>query len=71
MKQIPMAQPDIGDRERELVGQVLDSGTLALGPMATRFEQGLAEMAGRRFGVSCSSGTAGLHMVVRSLGIGE
>ena len=28
-------------------------------------------MAGRRFGVSCSSGTAGLHMVVRALGIGD
>ncbi len=26
-------------------------------------------MAGRRFGVSCSSGTAGLHMAVRALGI--
>lgn len=70
-RQIPMARPDIGERERELVNEVLDSGILALGPMAARFEDQLAEMAGRRFGVSCSSGTAGLHMIVRSLGIGE
>ena len=66
-----MARPDIGPRERELVNQVLDSDVLALGPMAQRFEEGVADVAGRRFGVSCSSGTAGLHMVVRSLGIGE
>ena len=28
-------------------------------------------VAGRRFGVACSSGTAGLHMAVRALGIGD
>ena len=65
-----MARPDIGARERELVNLVLDSDVLALGPLATEFEERLAAVAGRRFGVSCSSGTAGLHMVVRSLGIG-
>ncbi len=70
MRQIPMARPDIGERERELVNEVLDSGTLALGPMAVRFEEALAAVVGRRYGVSCSSGTAGLHMVVRALGIG-
>jgi len=66
-----MARPDIGARERELVNRVLDSDVLALGPLAVEFEDRLAAVAGRRFGVSCSSGTAGLHMVVRSLGIGE
>ena len=71
MRRIPMARPNLGKRERELVNEVLDSDVLALGPMAQRFEQGLAELTGRRFGVSCSSGTAGLHMVVRSLGIGQ
>ncbi len=53
------------------VGQVLDSDVLGLGPFARAFEEGVAELAGRRYGVSCSSGTAGLHMVVRGLGIGD
>ena len=66
---IPLAQPVIGARERELVQQVLDSGVLALGPFARQFEERIAELAGRRYGVACSSGTAGLHMVVRSLEI--
>src|ERR687893_717798 len=30
-----------------------------------------AVLAGRRFGIACSSGTAGLHMAVVALGIGE
>ena len=68
-RQIHLARPDIGPRERALVSEVLESGTLALGPMAERFEEGVAAAAGRAYGVSCSSGTAGLHMIVRSLGI--
>jgi perosamine synthetase len=70
-RKIHLAQPSIGARERELVDQVLSSGILALGPFARAFEEACAAVAGRRFGVSCSSGTAGLHMVVRALGIGE
>lgn len=68
---IPLAHPVIGERERELVEQVLASGVLALGPFSDRFEQEVAALAGRRHGIACSSGTAGLHMVVRALGIGE
>lgn len=69
IRRIGLAQPWIGARERELVGEVLDSGVLALGPFAERFEEAVAALAGRRFGVACSSGTAGLHMVVRALGL--
>jgi perosamine synthetase len=68
-RNIPLARPSIGERERQLVEQVLSSHTLALGPLAEAFEDGIARVAGRRFGVSCSSGTAGLHMAVRALGI--
>ena len=68
---IPLARPDIGERERELVAQVLDSDVLALGPFAPRFEAGIAALSGRREGIACSSGTAGLHLGVRALGIGN
>ena len=71
MRQIPLAQPSIGARERELVDQVLTSNVLALGPFARDFEEGVARLAERRFGVACSSGTAGLHMAIRALGIGD
>ena len=68
---IPLARPNIGPRELELVTQVLRSDVLAMGPFAQRFEAGIAALAGRRTGVACSSGTAGLHLGVRALEIGE
>ena len=70
-RNIPLARPDVGDRELELVTHVLRSDVLALGPFAPRFEAGIAALAGRREGVACSSGTAGLHLGVRALEIGE
>lgn len=70
-RQVPLAQPSIGPRERQLVETVLESGVLALGPYARSFEEGIARMAGRSFGIACSSGTAALHMIVRALGIGD
>jgi len=70
-RSIPLARPDVGPREMELVTQVLRSDVLAMGPFTQRFEEGIAALAGRREGVACSSGTAGLHLGVRALEIGE
>jgi len=70
-RSIPIARPDIGPRELELVTQVLRSDVLALGPFAERFEALIAALAGRREGIACSSGTAGLHLGVRALEVGE
>jgi len=70
-RNIPLARPDIGPRELELVTEVLHSDVLAIGPFTQRFESGIAALAARREGVACSSGTAGLHLGVRALEIGE
>ncbi len=67
---VPLAQPNIGPLEVELVTRALQSGTLAMGPFTAEFEARIAELAGRRHAVAVSSGTAGLHMAVRALGIG-
>ncbi len=69
-ERIPLAKPVIGDRERELVDEVLRSGQLSLGPMVTRFEQAWAERIGVKHAVAVSSGTAGLHLCLHALGIG-
>jgi perosamine synthetase len=71
VRRIALALPTIGERERELVDAVLSSDVLALGPFAKRFEDGVAEVVGRRYGVACNSGTAGLHMAIRALEIGD
>jgi len=67
---IPLARPVIGDRERELVDEVLRSRQLSLGPTVTQFEQMWAERIGTKHAVACSSGTAGLHCCLHALGIG-
>lgn len=69
--QIPMAQPVIGAREEELVLEVLRSGQLSLGRKTLEFEAGLAARVGVRFGRATSSGTAGLHLALRAVGVGE
>ena len=68
---VPLAQPDIGPEEIAAVTEVLRSDILAMGPYTSAFEAAIAKQAGREFGIACSSGTAGLHMVVNALGIGE
>jgi perosamine synthetase len=67
---IPLARPELGEREEELALEVLRSGRLSLGPMVERFEQDFARRLGVPDAVAVSSGTAGLHLGVRALGWG-
>lgn len=67
---IPLARPDVGPREEELVLEVLRSGQLSLGPMLSRFERDFAAWIGSDDAVAVSSGTTALHLGVRALGWG-
>jgi perosamine synthetase len=67
---IPLARPEVGAREEELVAEVLRSGRLSLGPMGERFEREFAAWLGATDAVAVSSGTTGLHLGVRALGWG-
>ena len=66
---IPLARPDVGPRERELVLETLDSGRLALGPRLGEFESALASWLGVGRVSAVSSGTGALHLSVRASGI--
>jgi perosamine synthetase len=66
---IPLARPDIGAREEELVLEVLRSRHLSLGPRLATFEGALAERLGVEHVSAVSSGTAGLHLALRAAGI--
>ena len=70
MSEIPLSQPDITDAETSAVMDVMRSGRLSIGPRRDLFEQLVAERCKRREGVAVSSGTAGLHLIMLSLGIG-
>jgi len=68
---IPLAQPVIGAREEELVLDVLRSGRLSLGPRLAEFEHAFAARLGVAHASAVSSGTAGLHLALRAVGVGE
>ena len=67
---IPLSRPYLGEREEELVLDVLRSGRLSLGPTIERFEELIAERTGAPYAVALSSGTAGLHLLSRIAGVG-
>jgi perosamine synthetase len=66
--QIPLSAPWIGEREEELVLEVLRSGRLSLGPMVEAFERELSQRVSAPYVAAVSSGTAGLHLAVRLAG---
>jgi perosamine synthetase len=68
---IPLAKPVIGPREEELVLEVLRSGQLSLGPRVPAFEEAFAARVGAPFACAVSSGTTGLHLALRAVGVAE
>lgn len=67
---IKLAQPIIGEDERQAVLDVLASGQLAQGPRVAAFEDAFAEYAGVRHAVAVNSGTAALHLALVARGVG-
>lgn len=66
---IPIAKPLIGEKEKELVSSVLDSGVIAQGPRVKGFEDKFAEYIGVNHAVAVSSGTAAIHLSLLAHGI--
>src|SRR5262249_62317272 len=68
---IPLARPDLGPREEELLLEVVRSGSLSRGPKLEQFQRDFGAWLGGGYAVAVSSGTAALHLGVRAMGWGE
>lgn len=68
---IPLSAPDITDAEIDAVSAVLRSPHLSLGPELAAFESALANYHSVDHAVAVSSGTAGLHLALLTLGVGH
>jgi perosamine synthetase len=66
---IPLARPMLGEEEERAVIEVLRWGQLSLGPRVAEFERLFAERVGARCASAVSSGTAGLHLAPRAVGV--
>lgn len=63
---IPLAVPNIGEREAELVNEAVASGFVSsVGQFVSEFEQKFADYVGAKHAVACASGTAALHIAMR------
>ena len=70
VRTIGLSSPWLDDREEELVADVLRSGRLSLGPTIDRFEEAFAEAVDAPYAAAVSSGTAGLHLLCITAGVG-
>src|SRR5277367_943358 len=68
---IPLSAPDITEADIESVVSVLRTPRLSIGPRMREFESAVAGYVAAQHGVAVSSGTAGLHLSLRALGVGE
>ncbi len=70
-QQILLSTPHMGSSEREYVEEAFESNWIApLGPNVDAFELELAEIVGISHAAALSSGTAGIHLGLRLLGVG-
>ncbi len=68
-REIPLARPVLGAAEEHAVLEVLRSGQLSLGPRVPAFEEAFAARLGVAHASAVSSGTAGLHLALRAVGV--
>jgi perosamine synthetase len=68
---IPLARPVLGEAEEQAVLDVLRSGQLSLGPRLAEFEERFAAFVGTPHACAVSSGTAGLHLALRAVGVSD
>ncbi|UPV74365.1 DegT/DnrJ/EryC1/StrS family aminotransferase [Halorussus limi] len=67
---VPIADPEMGEREIERVREVMESGRIADGPEVRAFEDEFAALCGTDHGVATSNGTTALHTAFEALGVG-
>jgi len=72
LKFIPFALPDIGDDEINEVVDTLRSGWITTGPKVGQFESDFQDFIGSGVeAIAVNSATAGLHLALEALGVGE
>jgi perosamine synthetase len=69
---IPLAQPWLGKKERQLVNQCVKDGWVSSsGKFVAEFEKLFADYCGVKYGVATANGTTALHLALAALDIGS
>lgn len=67
---VPLSRPDVNEADIQAVVAVLRSPFLSLGPKVREFESCFEQYIGRRYAVSVNSGTSGLFLSMKAMGLG-
>ena len=69
---IPVCEPTLKGNELKYVTECVKSGWISSsGKFIKKFEDKFSEYCGVNYGVSCSSGTAAIHLAIEAMGIGK
>ena len=63
---IPVARPSLGEAEARAAYEAVRSGWISQGQVVECFEREFAACHGKRYGVSCNSGTTALHLALKA-----
>ena len=67
---IPVNTPDVNGNEKKYIDECIDTGWISSeGEFVKRFEQGMADLTGRKYAYAVSSGTAALETAVKALNL--
>ncbi len=66
---LPLALPWIGEREKQLVLETLESGWITTGRHAHALGERIAQRAGAKHGLAVNSATGALHLALAALGV--
>lgn len=72
MKRIYLSPPHMSGKELDYIKEAFEENWIApVGPALTKFEQMTADYVGCKYAVAVTSGTAGIHLALRALGVRE
>ena len=72
MRRVFVNEPVLDGNERKYINECIDTNWISFeGPFVKKFEQGMAELTGRKYAVAVSNGSVALDTAVLALKIGE
>ena len=72
MKKIYLSPPHMSGKELEYIKEVFDQNWIApVGPHLNKFEEMVKEYTGAKHAVAVTSGTAGIHLALKVLGVSD
>lgn len=70
MSFIPVNEPLLDGNEKKYLNECIDTGWISSeGPFIKKFEEGIANYVGRKYGVACANGSAALDIAVKALNL--